>query len=187
MLRSKLSQQKELFNRMNLEISQIAYHVSDIRAACKKMFFQFAAGPFVINENIKLAEGEHRGKKTQFVHSSAYGQWGNIMVELVKQEDNSLNTPFREMFEPNEEGIHHVALIVDNFEKAVTHFDSLDMPLLTRCTTAEGHVEFGFVDARKTLGHMIEIYEGSPTLLGFYELVKNRSKEWDQKSLFFEP
>ena len=34
---------------------------------------------------------------------------------------------------------------------------------------------------------MIEIYERSPTLLEFYELVKNRAEEWDQKDLFFEP
>ena len=170
---------------MDLEISQIAYHVSDIRTACKNMYLQFAAGPFIISENIELANGEHRGKKTQFVHSSAYGQWGNIMLELVKQEDNSVNTPFREMYGPDEEGIHHTALMVENFDKAVAHFDSFNMPLLTRCTTAKAHVDFGFIDARKKLGYMIEIYERSSTLLDFYQLVKNRAKEWDQKHLFF--
>ena len=172
---------------MNLEISQIAYHVSDIRTAGKKMFLQFGAGPFIISENIKLADGNHRGEKTQFIHSSAYGQWGNVMLELVKQEDKSMNTPFREMYGPEEEGFHHAALIVDNFDKAVVHFDSCGMPLLTRCTTAQGNVEFGFIDARKTSGHMLEIYERSPTLLKFYQLVKNRAEEWDQKDLFFEP
>ena len=98
-----------------------------------------------------------------------------------------MNTPFREMYGPEEEGFHHAALIVDNFDKAVVHFDSCGMSLLTRCTTAQGHIEFGFIDARKTLGHMIEIYERSPTLLEFYQLVKNRAEEWDQKDLFFEP
>ena len=82
------------------------------------------------------------------------------MLELVKQEDNSMNTPFREMYGPNEEGIHHTALIVDNFDKAVAHFESFNMPLLTSCTTAQGRVEFGFIHARTTLGHMIEIYNG---------------------------
>ena len=185
MLRSGQPKKWEKQSRMKLEISQIAYHVADIRTACNKMFLQFGAGPFIISENIKLADGNHRGKKTQFVHSSAYGQWGNVMLELVKQEDNSMNTPFREMYGPNEEGIHHTALIVDNFDKAIAHFESCNMPLLTSCTTAQGCVEFGFIDARTTLGHMIEIYERSPTLLNFYQLVKDRAKQWDQKDLFF--
>ncbi|MBA58190.1 MAG: hypothetical protein CMQ40_03355 [Gammaproteobacteria bacterium] len=151
------------------------------------MFIQFGAGPFVISEHIELAEGEHRGAKTQFVHSSAYGQWGSVMVELVKQEDSSIQTPFREMFAAHEEGLHHTAIIVEDFRQAVEHFKSIGMTLTTRCITAHGGVEFGFIDATRTLGHMIEIYESSPKLTAFYDLIKTLAKNWDRQQLFVEP
>jgi len=177
----------KLENIGNLQIVQIAYHVQDIRVAAEKMFIRFGAGPFVISENIELAEGEHRGAKTQFVHSSAYGQWGSVMVELVKQEDSSTQTPFREMFAAHEEGLHHTAIIVEDFRQAVEHFESGGMALATRCVTAHGGVEFGFIDATRTLGHMIEIYEGSPQLTAFYDFIKTLAKNWDRQQLFVEP
>jgi hypothetical protein len=39
-------------------------------------------------------------------------------------------------------------------------------------------VEFAFLDALDTLGHFIEIYEASPQLLGFYDLVRTAAVGW---------
>ena len=66
------------------EIAQVAYFVDDIRLAAASMSQTFGAGPFYVVEEIQLEWGEHRGQQCKFVHSSAYGQWGNIMMELVQ-------------------------------------------------------------------------------------------------------
>ena len=164
---------------MKLDVVQIAYHVKDIRKAALEMHARLGAGPFFISENILLASAEHRGQPTDFIHSSAYGQWGNVMVELVRQEDDASNTPFRDMYQPDEEGLHHTAVFVDHFEDAIAHFERQGFPLATRCVTAQGGVAFGFIDATSIMGHMIEIYEPSPPLLGFYDLVRQASIDWD--------
>jgi hypothetical protein len=116
---------------------------------------QFGAGPFILSENILLESAEHRGVATDFVHTSAYGQWGKVMVELVRQEDNSPNTPFRDMYTKDQEGLHHTAIFVDHFDAAVRQFADSGLALATRCKTKIGGVEFGFIDATATLGHMI--------------------------------
>ena len=170
-----------------MEVVQIAYHVTNVREAAARMRDQFGAGPFILSENIRLQTATHRGFPTDFVHTSAYGQWGKVMVELVLQEDDSMNTPFRDMYSKNEEGLHHTAIFVDHFDDAVKHFEANKLSLATRCITEKGGVEFGFIDATKTLGHMIEIYESSPPLLSFYEMVKSISIDWDRKALFAEP
>ena len=144
---------------IKLDIVQVAYHVTDIRRAASDMAAKFGAGPFFINENIKLTWGEHRGEPTDFVHSSAYGQWGEVMVEFFVQESAGTNTPYRDVYTADQEGN--------------------DMPVVPRCGLAPGRsVHFAFIDARKTFGHMIEIYPKSDGLLNFYKRVRDASVGW---------
>ena len=165
---------------MKLDIVQVAYHVTDIRRAAGEMAARFGAGPFFVNENIRLTWGEHRGEPTDFVHSSAYGQWGELMVEFFRQEDASTNTPYRDMFAANEEGLHHTAMMVPDMHEAFGWFESNGMPVVTRCGLRNGHtVDFAFIDARKTLGHMLEIYPASDGVLGFYGMVREAADGWN--------
>ena len=156
---------------------QIAYFVSDIRRAAQRMLETFGAGPFYVAERIELAEATHRGHSCPFVHSSAYGQWGEVMLELV-QQDAEGPSPFRDMFAAGEEGLHHLAFFVDDLALAIDQHASAGMPLATRARTQSG-VEFAFVDATATLGHMLELYEPRPDLTGFYELVRSSAAGWE--------
>ena len=68
-------------------VVQIAYFADDAAAAARNMVERVGAGPFFLVERIQLAWGEHRGKPHKFLHSSAYGQWGDVMVEFVQQDE----------------------------------------------------------------------------------------------------
>ncbi len=162
-----------------LHVVQIAYLVNDIRASALKAVERYGAGPFFINENIELSWAEHRGEPANFIHSSAYGQWGPLMIEFVQQEDDSTNTPYRDLFQKGEEGLHHMAIVVDDMDEAINHFESQGMPLATRAKTLQGGADFGFIDATKSLGHMIEIYPDAPGLRDFYDRIKQASVDWD--------
>ena len=84
---------------------QMAYFVTDIRAAARRASETLGAGPFFVFDRIELAWGEHRGQRCDFTHSSAYGQWGDLMMELV-QQDVEGPSPFRDLYNPGEEGLH---------------------------------------------------------------------------------
>ena len=164
---------------IKLDIVQVAYHVTDIRRAARDMAARFGTGPFFVNENIELTWGEHRGEPTNFVHSSAYGQWGHLMVEFFRQEDDSTHTPYREMYAAGQEGLHHTAMMVPDMEAAFDYFEGNGMPVITRCGLRDGHsVDFAFIDARSTLGHMIEIYPRSEAVLAFYRHVRDAAAGW---------
>lgn len=156
---------------------QIAYFVPNIREAAARMSATFGAGPFHIIERIKLAKGEHRGRDCLFVHSSAYGQWGNVMMELVQQDEEG-PSPFRDMYRPGEQGLHHVATFVDDVQTAIAAYAARGMPLAARAETLTG-TEFAFIDATATLGHMIEIYVPNQGLRGFYDFVRESARGWD--------
>ncbi len=156
---------------------QIAYFVTDIYAAAERMSATLGAGPFHVMERIELASAEHRGEPCPFVHSSAYGQWGEVMMELV-QQDVEGPSPFRDMYRPGEEGLHHVALFVPELRSAIDDGARAGLPLATRAATSGG-VEFAFLDATAGLGHMIELYVPDETLLEFYSFVRQSAQGWD--------
>jgi hypothetical protein len=45
---------------------------------------------------------------------------------------------------------------------------------------------FVYTDARGSLGHMLELYEPTPQLTGFYDMVAAAAQGWDGKDLIRE-
>ena len=88
---------------------QIAYAVPDAFEAAKKWVEDFGAGPFFISEHIPVTEVLYRGTPATFDHTSAYGQWGDIMVELV-QDHGTGPSVVRDLFGPRWSGprISHI-------------------------------------------------------------------------------
>jgi hypothetical protein len=156
---------------------QMAYFVSDIRASANYMAERFGAGPFHMVDRIELDWGEHRGNRCDFVHSSAYGQWGNVMMELV-QQDVEGPSPFRDLYAPGEEGLHHVACFVDSVADTIAEYQAAGHPLAARAMTKTG-TEFAFIDTSPMMGHMLEIYVGNEGLHGFYDFIRKASVDWD--------
>jgi hypothetical protein len=68
--------------------------------------------------------------------------------------------------------------MVDDLPTAYAHFDAAGIPLATRSMTRTG-TEFSFLDATAKLGHFIEVYERSESLLGFYEFIRSQATDWD--------
>ncbi len=149
---------------MSLDICQVAYYVEDAEAAAIKMRQQFGCGPFHLSREIPLEWALYNDTSIEFVHTSAYGQWGDIMVELVQL--NSQKFPLFNAF-----GIHHMATMVNDLEKAYLHYNDMGFPVSLKAMTTTG-TEFAFLDARPVMGHLIEVYERSDALLGFYEYIR---------------
>jgi catechol 2,3-dioxygenase-like lactoylglutathione lyase family enzyme len=169
-----------------LPVRQLAYKVNGLEAAAEAHHRRFGSGPFFVLRHIALASSHHRGIEQPFDHSSAYGQWGSVMVELVVQH-NPAPSALHDMFPfgSGKEGLHHAALFVDDLNAATARFAADGAPLAQLSVTATG-TAFAFVDARESLGHMLELYEPTPQLTGFYDLVATAARHWDGKNLIRE-
>jgi hypothetical protein len=157
-------------------VVQIAYFVDNIESSAIAANRRYGAGPFFIAKEIPLEWVVHRGKEAELVHSSAYGQWGNVMLELV-QQDSLGPSPFRDLYEEGFFGLHHIAMMVPSMQQAYQHFEEQQLEIATRAKTSSG-VEFAFVDTLSSLGHFLEIYQESEQLLGFYRMVAQASENW---------
>jgi len=143
---------------------QIAYCVDDLTAAVDQ-WRAAGVGPFVVREHIEVDDAAVFGEPMPFDHSSAYGWWGELMVELVQvHSPTSLARP----------GLHHLAWFVDSYDDAAAELTAADMP--AALTARAASTRFGFFDGREQLGHFVEIYEGSDALRSFYASVRLASE-----------
>lgn len=124
---------------------------------------RWGSGPFIVVEHIELASSTLRGSPFAFDHSSAYGWWGDLMVELVMEHSPPIMVPGR---------VHHLAFMVDSLSTAIDHCRRNDAPVLLEATTRTG-TDFVFCDARERSGHLIELYERSEGLVAFYDRVRS--------------
>jgi len=149
---------------------QVAYAVTDVAAAAARFAATTGAGPFFVLEHIELDRARVFGVERAFDHSSAYGQWGGVMVELVEEHSRPtvVDAPC----------LHHLAFMVDDLVAAVEWCTATGWAEVLFARTTRGQ-EFAFCDARHELGHLVELYQPSARLLGFYAMVAEAADGWD--------
>jgi hypothetical protein len=149
---------------------QIAYAVDDVDRAAAS-WAERGVGPFFVREHIEVTNVRIRGRAARFDHSSAYGQWGDLMVELIHQHDGG-DDPI-----VGTAGIHHVAHFVDDFATAAAHLTGGGHGEILYAETVTG-MPFAFHDGGRERGHLIEIYERTVPLARFYEMVRDAAAGW---------
>jgi hypothetical protein len=157
--------------------AQIAYHVPDPERAAQRLARRFGWGPFFLFEHIALARCLYRGAPARFDHTSAYGQAGDLMVELITQHDDSPSV-LRERFEATATGVHHVARFVADLPAALEAARADGTAVALEARTASG-TDFAMLDTVADLGHMVELYVGEGDLLKFYRYVRRAAEGWD--------
>lgn len=163
---------------------QNAYIVNDIDDAIERWHAMWGIGPFFVRRHIDMPRVSYRGKPSSIDMSAVYVQAGPIQVELVQQHCSSPSA-FRDMFPAGQEGLHHVAMIPDDYERVLAHYAALGYPVAGEICTAGGRGA-SFIDTRPMLGHMMEVYmpgEGIPAL---YKMVADAAASWDRRQLKIE-
>ncbi|WP_232493745.1 VOC family protein [Novosphingobium kaempferiae] len=165
---------------MALPIRQIAYFVPDVRASARAHCAAFGSGPYYVADNIPLVRAVHRGVERQLDHSSAYGQWGEVMIEFC-QQNNPGPSAFHDLYAEgsDREGLHHVALFVDDLDAAIARFAEQGHDVALDAEMTDGF-RYVFVDAVARYGHMLELYEPMPSLTGFYETVRKTAGDFSK-------
>lgn len=154
---------------------QVAYVVPDVDVAARQWAADFGAGPFFLRRHIEANDVMYRNEPGVFDHSSAYGQWGTVMVELM-QDHGTAPSVVRERFGPDECGLHHLAFIVPDLDDATRQLGTMGFDLVM--TARSTSTRYRFFDAVATLGHMMELYERSDRLDAFYDMVRDAARGW---------
>jgi hypothetical protein len=161
---------------------QLAYFVPDVRTAAQVHSSLFGSGPFFVAEHIPLTLCRHRGRPAELDHTSAYGQWGEVMIEFV-QQNNIGPSVFNDMFRAGESGLHHVALVVPDLQASIREFEQAGHETGLYAEVAPG-LGFAMMDCLEKYGHFIELYEPTAPLVRVYETVRSAAQGFDGSNLF---
>lgn len=154
-------------------VRQIAYVVDDVRKAAERHHALFGSGPFFVLDRLALSV-EFRGQpEVPFTSSSAFGQWGEIQVELIQSHDSGPSV-LNEMYPPGSGryGLHHVAIIADDLDATSRRIEREGSPLVLRAHLPQMDMRIVMADATQSLGHYVEMYQSGPAILDFYRSIK---------------
>jgi catechol 2,3-dioxygenase-like lactoylglutathione lyase family enzyme len=156
------------------EIIQLAFVPKDIDAAFA-YWTKVGAGPF-FRLRVGYDEMLYRGQPTDAAFSLSIGYWGNIHIELIEQHNDSPSS-YRTWLDEGREGLHHVAIAVDDIDRARASVTAagltVEQEVVSPAATAI------FVEGGAGPGTLVEIVQLAPVAVGLFAMMRNAARDWD--------
>lgn len=155
-------------------VMQIAFVPDDFDAAIQHWTQVMGVGPFFLLERIKLPDSLYLGKPNDCVFTIALAYWGDVQVELIRQE-NDAPSIYKGM---EGKGLHHVCVLTDDIVKARSIAEAAGARVLV-----EGRVDPDgavlYVDTLGGAGSIVEILQPATGSEALFSIIKSASDGWD--------
>lgn len=155
---------------------QLGYVTNDIEAAAMAWVEGLGAGPFFVFEGMAFESWSYRGAPQEMTLDVAFGQVGDMMVELIKPNGAWPNVYGDAM--PDGCRPHHHGYLVADVDAAAQR---LGADLVTQANLSAS-TELRYFDCRERLGLFVELITDSEESRGFFDMAKKASREWDGKT-----
>ena len=157
-------------------IFQYAYFVNDLDESANKWHKLFGAGPFFAARHHRCDRFHYRGEPIEADVSYAFAYCGDTQIQLVQQHDDQPSI-YRDMFAPGEEGLHHIATLVTDFDAELKRIE--DMGYETACRLYADRVDAAYLDTRPLIGYFTELHGDPVHILGTFANWKRSHELWD--------
>ena len=158
-------------------IMQLAWLPEDFDAAVQHWTQTMGVGPFFLLENIALQDMTYRGEPSEAVFSLALAYWGDVQVELIRNENDAPSIYNGE--HGVRDRLHHVCLLSDDIAAArQTCLERGAQVLLEAKVGEDGAVIY--VDPRPgEAGHLVEILKPQSGTLEVFAMMREAARNWD--------
>ena len=95
-------------------VGQVAWLTHDIESQIDSWSRLAGVGPWVHYRNLKV-NAFYKGENTEVHMDVALAYRGDMQIELIQQH-NDAPSPYREYFSSGHTGIHHVGIMVEDFD-----------------------------------------------------------------------
>ena len=138
-------------------VIQMAYVVSDIRAAIAHWIEKLKVGPWFLLDHFTGTDPKYRGRDSKADVSLAMSFAGHMNVELIQPNDDEPSV-YREWIERRGYGFHHFGLATANFDRDLAKY------------RAAGH-EVAFLAGVPSGGHVAYL-DTTAVMPGYVELIE---------------
>lgn len=156
-------------------VQQYAYVVNDVEEAARNWVDTIGAGPFFVSPHHKSENVTYRGAPCDADLSYAFGQAGPAHIQLIQQHCDTPSA-YREMFKPGEQGFHHFAIIVPDFDGEKARFEAKGCESVMELVSA---ARVAYMDTRPLLGCFVELYEDNAPIHQTFQSWKDIHESWD--------
>jgi hypothetical protein len=157
-------------------IHHVGYVVDDLSAGVARFVATHGAGPFFAIEHMPFDEVSYLGEPAHYDHSSAFGQWGPIIVELTQVHD-ARPDGLRDALVKAGAGIGHIAWLTDSLPQESARLEAAGFTPFHAGRT--GPASAVWFDGGPLFGHPVEVLERRAEILGFYEGIATAALDWD--------
>jgi catechol 2,3-dioxygenase-like lactoylglutathione lyase family enzyme len=156
-------------------IVHVGYSVDSIEQAVDFLAESLGAGPFFLMKDIRIPVLRNAAGPIVWEHSAAFGQCGNINIELQQTDKLEPSNAFGPTYERRNQ-FNHVAYIVDDLAQERRRLDAMGLELLFE--GINGPHESVLYDA-PLLGHTIEVHKDFRLFQEFRAVMKDAADGWD--------
>ncbi|MDR1358157.1 MAG: VOC family protein [Coriobacteriales bacterium] len=152
--------------------NQISYYVEDLEAFARQHMALFGSGPFFYMPPLPTT-CNYRGREIEFIMQTAFGQFGNLQIELVQVTvEPGTPNPYAEL---GHYGFHHLSNWVDDFDGAMKIFTDAGYEPLFTMESGNG-MRVAYIDLTRTLGHYLEMHRPIKQIWDIYAAA---ARDWD--------
>ena len=150
------------FNLTNLKVDQLGYVFKDIEKQAKIMEDLFGLDKLIFGKE-STNVFNYRGSNSTIKTRMAFGRISNTQIELIQWIEG--DCIYKEFLEQGKEGLHHIAVYVDDIQACINHFKQRGIELLQSGEILRHN--FAYMDTLDTFGIYLE----------FLEMVKRKKKK----------
>ena len=157
-------------------LHHVGYVVDDLKLGVAQFVATYGAGPFFAIAHMPFDEVTYLGAPARYDHSSAFAQWGPIIVELTEVHEAE-PAGLREALVAPGGGIGHVAWLCDSLSDETARLEAAGFRAFHSGRT--GPASAVWFDRGPLFGHPVEVLERRAEILGFYAGIAAAAEGWD--------
>lgn len=159
---------------------QLAFVPDDFDAAIKYWTQVMGVGPFLMIEHAGLENMKFNGENGDVDFGLALAYWGDIQIELIKQNNNSPSIYNSKPYASK--GLHHVCLLTDDVQRSKEIAISAGAKMAFEADVPGGggvfYADFGGAEG------LVEVLQPAPGADGLFAMLKDAGRNWDGKDPF---
>ncbi|MBL7500840.1 VOC family protein [Frankia sp. CNm7] len=156
-------------------VRQIGYVVRDLDQALAS-WLALGVGPWYVMRG-QSQSGSYRGRPCTVPLSIAFGNTGDLQVELICQEDDTPSI-YTEFLESGSEGFHQLAWWTTDFDATMRSVDAAGWPVVWS-GDGGGAARYAYVEPPAGPATIVEIMEVTAATDGIATLVHQAASGWD--------
>jgi hypothetical protein len=164
-------------SRLYGPIRQLGYVVKDVEASAQYWANVLGIGPFFRIDNIVYEGVKYKNRIIDINASVALAYAGDLQIELI-QQNNSGSTIYSDFMEEHGEGLQHIAVWPDEFDKNIDSIQQAGGELLME-GEAGGGTRFAYFGGLVHAGAVLEVVTQTAGAMKLFKVIKDAAETWD--------